>query len=70
MNRLISAAIVLLVLVSLAVAGCSGAEPATPADGETVVSSCETCHTDKDKLKEVASPEPEEATSEETVGEG
>ena len=67
MKRLVLAVMVILVLVVLAAAGC--AEKETQPAPE-VVSSCVTCHTDKDTLKEVATPEPEEATSEATSGEG
>ena len=70
MKRLVSVVVLVLILVSLAVAGCAETEPAGMVleDG-TVVSSCVGCHTDKDLLKEVAT-ESEEATSEETEGEG
>ena len=67
MKRLVIAVIVILTLVALAAAGC--AEKETQPAPE-VVSSCVTCHTDKDILKEVAAPEPEEAKSEATTGEG
>ena len=71
MKRLALTVIALLVIVTLAAAGCAEKEPAvTPEEGKETVSSCVTCHTDKDILKEVASPEPEEATSEATSGEG
>ncbi len=70
MKSLVSVVVLVLVLVSLAVAGCAETEPAGMVleDG-TVVSSCVGCHTDKDLLKEVAS-EPEEKASEATTGEG
>ncbi len=72
MKRLVLAVTVILVLVTLAAAGCAGQEPVSLAPGEEqgIVSSCVTCHTDKDILKEVATPEPEEAKSEATSGEG
>jgi cytochrome c553 len=67
MKRLVLAIIVILMLGALAV-GC--AEKETQPAPEEVVSSCVTCHTDKGILKEVAAPEPEEAESEATTGEG
>jgi len=67
MKRLVLAIIVLLMLVAFVGAGC--AEKETQPAPE-VASSCVTCHTDKDILKEVAAPEPGEATSAATVGEG
>ncbi len=67
MKRLVLAVMVILVLVVLAAAGCAEKEQEPAPE---VVSSCVTCHTDKDTLKEVATPEPEEATSEATTGEG
>jgi len=70
MKRLVLAVATILVLVALAGAGCAEKEPAvTPEEGEEVVSSCVTCHTDKDLLKEVATPE-EKEESEATSGEG
>jgi len=71
MKRLVLVFVAALVLLALAAAGCAEKEPAvTPEEGEAVVSSCVACHTDKDLLKEVASPEPEEEKSEATTGEG
>jgi hypothetical protein len=55
----------LLLVIPMLSAGCTHE---VPPETE-VVSSCVSCHSDKDLLKEVASPE-EEATSEETTGEG
>jgi hypothetical protein len=70
MKRLVLIAGITLVLVVLAAAGCAEQEPSiTPEEGEVVVSSCVSCHTDKDTLKEVATPE-EKAESEATSGEG
>ena len=70
MKRLVLAVALMLVLVVLAAAGCAEEEPAvTPGEGEEVVSSCITCHSDKDLLKEVATPE-EKEESEATSGEG
>ena len=70
MKIVISVVALALILVSVAVAGCAESEPAgiTLEDG-SVVSSCVSCHTDKDLLKEVAE-EPEEEVSGETSGEG
>jgi len=71
MKRLVLVVAVTIVLVALAAAGCAQKEAAvTPPEGEEVVSSCVSCHSDKDLLKEVASPEPEEEKSEATSGEG
>jgi nitrate/TMAO reductase-like tetraheme cytochrome c subunit len=69
MKRLVLIVVLILVMIGLA-AGCAEKEPAvTPEEGVEVVSSCVSCHSDKDLLKEVASPELEEK-SEETSGEG
>jgi hypothetical protein len=71
MKRLVIATIVLLMIVALTVIGCTNKSlvgPGPKAEGE-VVSTCVTCHTDKDTLKELA-VEPEVAISEETTGEG
>jgi cytochrome c553 len=57
----------LLLMVVPVMAGCN--QGLMPEEAETV-SSCVVCHTDKDTLKQVASPEPEQAVSEETSGEG
>ena len=70
MKSLVSTVVLVLILVSLGVAGCAEEEPAgIVLESGEVVSSCVGCHTDKKLLKEVAS-EPEKATSEETSGEG
>ena len=66
MKRLGLVVIVILVLVTMVTVGCTSTP--VPAPGEEV-STCVQCHSDKDLLKEVASPE-EEAESEETSGEG
>jgi len=71
MKRIALVIIGVLITIPLAIAGCADIEPAVGIileDG-TVVSSCVSCHTDKDLLKEVAS-EPEEKVSEATSGEG
>ena len=71
MKRLVFITIAALVLVVLAVAGCSEKEPIspTPEEGEEIVSSCVTCHSDKDLLKQTATVV-EEEKSEATSGEG
>ena len=70
-KRSVLAAALMMVLVMLIGTGCAQKEAAvTPPEGEEVVSSCVSCHSDKDLLKEVASPEPEEEKSEATSGEG
>jgi hypothetical protein len=65
---LLTAGLLLMVslIVALVVAGC--ASPSVPAPGEEV-SSCVTCHTNKDLLKQTTTVV-EEATSEATSGEG
>ena len=71
MKRFVFAIIGALIIISLAAAGCGEKESAvTPEEGEELVSSCVSCHSDKDLLKEVASPEPAEEKSEATAGEG
>jgi hypothetical protein len=70
MKRLVIIVTVILILVAIAVVGCAEKEPAVTPEGGEVVSSCVSCHTDKDLLKEVASPEPEAEKSEATTGEG
>ncbi|HEY78584.1 MAG TPA: hypothetical protein G4O09_05665 [Dehalococcoidia bacterium] len=68
---ILAVAAAILVLFVIAAFGCTEGEPAvTPVEGEVVASSCVSCHSDKDLLKAVASPEPEEAVSEATTGEG
>ncbi|MBN1177280.1 MAG: hypothetical protein JXA51_06330 [Dehalococcoidales bacterium] len=71
MKRLVTAVIVILVLIALAVTGCTnkGLVGPSPGEEEEVVSTCVTCHTDKDTLKETATTE-EVAKSEATTGEG
>ncbi len=72
MKKLSLAITALLLLVMAAAFGCGDQETTgtVPEDEMPVVSTCVTCHTDKDILKEVASPVVEEAVSEATVGEG
>ena len=62
--------IAVILITAVLAAGCAGEALPTTEEGELVASSCVTCHTDKDILKEVATAEPEEATSEATSGEG
>jgi len=71
MKRLVLVVGIILVLVALVAIGCTNKDLVGPSPeaGQEVVSTCVTCHTDKDTLKEVASPE-EEAKSEATSGEG
>jgi hypothetical protein len=71
MKRLLFAVIGVLILVTLISVGCvveDGIRP-TPDEGEEVVASCITCHSDKDLLKQTATTL-EEEKSEETSGEG
>ncbi|MBA7686854.1 hypothetical protein ES703_95313 [subsurface metagenome] len=70
MKRLVVAVVVILIVLIIGGARCAEKEPAvTPEEGEEIVSSCVSCHSDKDLLKEVAAPEVEEK-SEATSGEG
>ena len=63
--------IIILVLVALAATGCTNKGLVGPSPGaeSEVVSTCVTCHTDKDTLKEQATTE-ETAKSKATTGEG
>jgi hypothetical protein len=71
MKKLVAAVALLLLVIALATFGCTNKNLVGPSPGAegVVVSSCVTCHTDKDTLKAVASPE-EETKSEATTGEG
>ena len=71
MKRLGLIIIGVLALVPLVTAGCVDKVKVdlTPGESELVGSSCVSCHTDKDLLKEVAA-EPQEKGSEATSGEG
>ena len=71
MKRLVLVVVVVVVLAVIGFTGCAGEEAATPTpvEGEEIASSCVACHTDKETLQAVASPE-EEETSEATSGEG
>jgi len=72
MKILVMAVTVIVLLVVFAALGCTNRELIGPSPGTEpeVVSTCVTCHTDKDLLKEVATSEPEEVKSEATSGEG
>lgn len=67
MKKLLLVGIGILFLLLVVVAGCTSMDK--PAPGEEV-STCVTCHSDKDLLKVVANPEPEEQKSEAISGEG
>ena len=67
MKRLVFAVGGIVLLTALVAAGC-GVTLFRPAPG-VVVSSCVTCHSDKDLLKQTAAPL-EEEKSEATSGEG
>jgi hypothetical protein len=71
MKKLVIAIPAIIVLIALVTIGCTnkGLIGPTPGTGDEVVSSCVTCHTDKALLQELAVTV-EEATSEETTGEG
>ena len=71
MKKLVTVIPVIIVLITLVVTGCSnkGLIGPAPGTGDEAVSSCVTCHTDKDLLKELAVAE-EEETSKATEGEG
>ena len=71
MKRLVTTVTIFLVLVALAAAGCTnkGLIPPSPEADQEVTSTCVTCHTDKDTLKELATTE-EAVNSEATTGEG
>ena len=72
MKRLVLTVSIILLLTASAAIGCTNKELAEPAPdaGKEVVSSCVTCHTDKEILKEVAVSEVEDGKSEATSGEG
>jgi len=71
MKRLVMAVTIILVVITLAAIGCTNKTLVSPSQeaGQEIVSTCITCHTDKDTLKEVATQE-EEVHSEATSGEG
>jgi hypothetical protein len=71
MKKLVTVVTVILVLVALAATGCTnkGLIGPSPGDEQETISTCVTCHTDKDTLKELATTE-EEVKSEATTGEG
>jgi hypothetical protein len=66
MKRLVFLVSGLMLLMTMLAAGCAHEAPPETE----MASSCVTCHTDRDILQEVASPEPEASKSEETSGEG
>ena len=71
MKRLVLTIVGVLIFISLLAIGCAEKEPVSPLpkEGQEIVSTCVTCHTDKGILQEVATTE-EEAKSEVTSGEG
>ena len=70
MKKLVTAVTIILVLVAIAAIGCTNKGLIGPApEAEEITSTCVTCHTDKDTLKELATTE-EVAKSEATTGEG
>ena len=71
MKRLGLIIMVTLVCLAMAAIGCSNKGLISPSgeEGQELVGSCMTCHTDKDTLKELAAEE-EEVASGETSGEG
>jgi hypothetical protein len=69
MKKLVMAVPVIIIMIALVTIGCSNKGLIEPEDGDEVVSSCVTCHTDKTLLKELAVTE-EEQVSEEITGEG
>jgi hypothetical protein len=72
MKKLVVAVTVTVIAIVFAALGCTNRElVGSPLGAEQeVVSTCVACHTEKDTLKEVASPETEEVKSEATSGEG
>jgi hypothetical protein len=72
MKRLVMAVTVIVLLAVFTALGCTNRELVGPSPGtdQEVVSTCVDCHTSKDTLKEMASPEVEEVKSEATSGEG
>jgi hypothetical protein len=70
MKRLVLVVFIILVLGALGITGCAEEElPVTPVEGQEIVSSCVSCHSDKELLKQTATVV-EEEKSEETSGEG
>ena len=72
MKRRVAVVSVALVLPVMMAVGCSNRalDGASTGPAQEAVSSCINCHTDKDTLKQVASPAEEEVVSEATSGEG
>jgi cytochrome c553 len=71
MKKLVTAVAVVVGLLALVAVGCTNKNLVglSPEAGQEVISSCVTCHTDKDTLQETATTE-EVAKSEATTGEG
>ena len=70
MKRLVITVTIIFILVALAAAGCAEKGPAiAPQEGEEVGSTCVSCHSDKDLLKQTATIV-EAKKSESTSGEG
>jgi hypothetical protein len=71
MKRLVMAVGVIIGLVALVAVGCTNRDLVGPEPeaGREIVSSCVTCHTDKDILQETATEE-KVAKSEAITGEG
>lgn len=70
MKRLLPSLFAILIIISLVANGCRTGEPFVMTGETEVISSCVTCHSDKDILQKVAMPESEEKKSESTSGEG
>jgi hypothetical protein len=71
MKKLVMAVAAIVGLLALVAVGCTNKNLVglSPDAGQEVISSCVTCHTDKDILQETATEE-EAIKSEETTGEG
>lgn len=71
MKRLVTAVAVLLCMIALVAVGCTNRNliGLSPESEQAAVNTCVACHTNKDILKKLASPE-EETKSEATTGEG
>ena len=71
MKKLVITVTVIIGLVSLVAIGCTNRNLVglSPGAEEAAVNTCVSCHTNKDILKKLASPE-EETKSAETTGEG
>ena len=71
MKKLVLVVAIIIGLVSLVAIGCTNRDLVGPSPEaeEAAVNTCVSCHTNKDILKKLATPE-EEAKSAETTGEG